>query len=53
MRDALRFDYSTHKTRESAERALERYFATGEVCEGEHPEVEKRVTGHFAKKYAG
>jgi hypothetical protein len=34
------FVYSTHKTRGSAEAALEHYFAAGEVCEGERPRIE-------------
>jgi len=40
-----RFEYAgPYKTRERAEAALEHCFATGEVVEGERPEVESRKT---------
>jgi hypothetical protein len=39
----LRYPYSTHKTELAAEEALEDYFATGEVCEGEHPTIVRRL----------
>jgi hypothetical protein len=42
----FRYIYSKHKTREGAERALEEFFATGEVSEGERPRVE-RVGSRF------
>lgn len=35
------FSYSSHRTRETAEAALEEYFADGEICEGEHPQIVK------------
>ena len=38
----MRFVYSHHKTRDQAELALEQYYATGEVCDGEHPEIVRR-----------
>jgi hypothetical protein len=38
----MRFTYSTHKTRDAAEMALEDYFATGEVSEGDCPRIEAR-----------
>jgi hypothetical protein len=36
------FVYSGHKTRKRAEVALEDYFATGKISEGEHPYIERR-----------
>lgn len=36
------FVYSTHKTREAAEMALEDYFAEGIVSLGEGPKIERR-----------
>jgi len=39
---AYRYDYGFYRTRERAEMALEEMFATGEVSEGERPEIEKR-----------
>ena len=33
------YSYSHHATRDRAESALDRYFATGEVCEAERPAV--------------
>lgn len=33
------FEYSSHRTREAAELALEDYFATGEICEAERPYI--------------
>jgi hypothetical protein len=36
---------STHKTKLAADEALEDYFATGEVCEGEHPRIVRRMFG--------
>lgn len=38
----FQFAYSWHASRENAEDALEEYFADGEVCEGEHPRIERR-----------
>ena len=45
--------YSCHKTFERAAEALEDYFATGEVCEGEHPEIRARYiyTPHKRKVF--
>lgn len=40
----IRFEYSRHKTEERAERALEDYFATGEVSLGDAPRIERRNT---------
>lgn len=37
-----RYDYGAYKTLERAQAALEDMFATGDVCEGEKPEIEKR-----------
>jgi len=37
------YSYSHHTSRERAEDALEHYFATGEVCEAERPEVVRTV----------
>jgi hypothetical protein len=41
------FAYSSHKTREAAEYALEDYFNTGEICEAEAPYVVR----HFGRWY--
>lgn len=38
----MRFNYSAHRTREQAEQALEQYYGSGEVCEGEHPTIVRR-----------
>jgi len=48
------FAYSTHKTYEEAALALEDYFASGEVCEGEHPNIEARdiYTPHKRRVYS-
>ena len=35
------FVYSTHKTREAAEDALDDYFANGEICAAERPYITK------------
>lgn len=40
-----RYIYSRHSTEALAHRTLEDFFARGEVCEGEHPRVERR--GHW------
>lgn len=37
---ASRYIYSTHRSRDAAAAALEDYFATGEVSEGERPDIE-------------
>ena len=39
----LRYPYSTHKTKLAALEALEDYLASGEVCEGEHPAIVRRL----------
>jgi hypothetical protein len=40
----MRFSYSgLFKTRESAETALIAYMANGEILEGEHPEIVRRL----------
>ena len=36
----IRYTYSTHKTRDRANDALEGYFAAGEVSASERPQVE-------------
>lgn len=33
------FAYSFHRTRERANDALESYFASGEICDAERPEI--------------
>ena len=33
------FIYSTHRTRDAANEALETYFANGEICEAERPYI--------------
>jgi hypothetical protein len=38
----MRYDYSSHKTRDAAEMALEHYYAAGEVSECERPRIERR-----------
>lgn len=38
----LYFAYSTHKTREAAETALEESFALGDITPGERPRIETR-----------
>jgi hypothetical protein len=44
----MQYDYSTHKTMDEANLALDDLFATGEVCEGEHPHiVRKRLCGRY------
>jgi hypothetical protein len=50
----MRFNYSTHKTFEAAAMALEEYYSTGEVCDGEHPEIEGRdvYTPHKRRVYS-
>jgi len=48
----VRFAYSSHKSRAAAERALEDYFATGEVAECEHPEIKSRKRADGAVRYA-
>lgn len=40
-----RYVYSSHKTRDRAEDALEDMFASGDVCEGERPMIEARREG--------
>lgn len=35
------FIYSSHKSRDAAEQALEDYFANGEISEAEHPRIRK------------
>ena len=40
----VRFEYSRHKSEERAEMALEDYFATGEVSDGDAPRIERRNT---------
>jgi hypothetical protein len=51
-RSEQRFVYSHHTTLEKAQAALEHYFAAGEVCEGEHPTIERRkyLSIHGARK---
>lgn len=39
-----RFDYATFRDWTRANDALEDWFATGEISEGEHPEIEQRET---------
>ena len=36
------YEYSTHKTRDAAELALDDYFGLGIICEGEKPYIESR-----------
>ncbi len=44
----MQYDYSTHKTMDEANMALDDLFATGEVLEGEHPNiVRKQVRGRY------
>lgn len=47
------FIYSTHKTQELAEAALESYYANGEICEAERPRIERqrRVARDQTAKY--
>lgn len=40
----IRFEYSRHKSIERAEMALDDYFASGEVCNGDAPKIERRTT---------
>jgi hypothetical protein len=40
-RGRLYFVYSSHKTREGAESALETYFAEGSICEAEAPWIKR------------
>jgi len=37
-----RFVYSHHRTKQQAEAALEDYFASGQVCEGERPTIVRK-----------
>lgn len=37
----LYYTYSRHRSRENAEAALEEYYSTGEICDGEFPRIEK------------
>ncbi len=44
----MQYEFSTHKTIEEANQALDDLFATGEVLEGEHPNiVRKQVRGRY------
>ena len=40
-----RFDYASFRKQSYAEAYLEHLYASGLVCEGEHPEIEKRGRG--------
>lgn len=42
MMSEPRFVYASCKTRERAEAILEDMFASGEVCEGERPLIERK-----------
>jgi hypothetical protein len=46
------FVYSSHRTREQAETALEDYFADGLICEGERPFIERRK-GRYCVMFPG
>jgi len=44
----MEYEYSTHRTMDEANMALDDLFATGEVLEGEHPNiVRKQVRGQY------
>jgi hypothetical protein len=38
----MRYDYASYSTYSKAELALEDMFATGDVCGGEFPRIERR-----------
>lgn len=40
-----RFDYTWCKSRDSAERLIEDYFASGEIDSSDYPRIERRKTG--------
>lgn len=46
------FVYSQHKTMDAAERALEGYYANGEICEAERPYIETRRRPPFTRENA-
>lgn len=47
----LRFAYAICKTREKAEAILEDMFASGDVCNGERPQVEPFSLDHRRKAW--
>lgn len=51
MTQAGRFIYSYHKDYDTASRALEDYYASGLVCEGEQPQIEHRQYHQAGRRY--
>lgn len=45
------FTYSSHKTKEAAELALEDYFANGEISEAEKPYIQEHRNRGRAIRY--
>jgi len=42
MTKEIRYEYSTHRTRDAADQALDNYLATDICSEAEHPRVERK-----------
>ncbi len=45
------FIYSSHRTREAAQAALEQYFAEGRISAGERPYIDHNMRAPAAKRY--